>query len=202
MRRTRRGWWLPGAPVTGDAPSNTPSPQAGRVRASLVLALVSAAAVPVAVESTIGPLDPASFGQDSDLMEKAQEIAKRDFAASASLEILDVQIADQRTGAFGERIRPDVGYAFHLVDVRFTNTGKVDVAVSSWHFSGLDEIGSDHSVELGNAHEDFDASRLSPGHSRNGRLYFEIEKGSWLTQLVWEGDLGSANTTMSAYEHP
>lgn len=135
-------------------------------------------------------------------MAKAQEIAQRDFAASAQLDVLDITITDARIGAFGERIRPDPGYAFHLLDVRFTNTGKVDVAVSSWHFSGIDDAGSDHSIELGNAHEDFDASRLSSGHSRNGKLFFELEKGTWLTALTWEGDLGSANTTIEPYDHP
>lgn len=171
------------------------------MRASLVVALVSAAAVPVAIESGVGPLDPEAFGPDSDLMRRAQEIAERDFAGAANLTVLSVEVTDQRTGAFGERIRPDPGYQFHVAKVRVQNTGKIDIAVSNWHFSGLDEIGSDHSIEMGGAHDDFDGSRLGKGQARVGDLTFELQKGSYLSGMVWQGDLASTNATAPAYEH-
>lgn len=168
----------------------------------LIMAVVSAAATPVVVESTIGTIDPASFDEDSDLMRKAQELAKEHFSASAGVTVRDVQVVDQRTGAFGERIEPDPGYHFHVATVSIENTGKVDLAVSNWHFSGIDEAGSDHFVELGNAHEDFDASRLGSGHTRAGRVIFELAQGSWLTAVTWQGDLAEASGTAPAYAHP
>lgn len=171
------------------------------MRAQFVIALVGAAAAPFAVQATVGPLDPAMMAEDSDLMTRAQEIAKKEFTVEASLSVENVWVETQRTGAFGERIKPDPGYAFHFVQARIANTGKMDFAVSTWHFSGIDEAGSDHAVELGNAHEDFDASRLGKGHARDGLVIFELEKGSYLTAISWQGDLGEANATVPAYAH-
>jgi len=169
------------------------------MKASLVIGLMSAAAVPMAIEAGIGPLDPEAFGEDSDLFKRAQEIATRDFAGAANLTVLEVEVKDQRTGAFGERIRPDVGYQFHFAKVKIENTGKIDIAVSSWHFSGLDEIGSDHSIEMGGDHDDFEGARLSKGSARIGTVIFELRKESYLTGLHWEGDLASTNATVAAY---
>ena len=170
------------------------------MRASLVVALVGAAAVPVAIETGIGPLDPASFSE-GDLAAKAEEIAREQFAANATLTVLDVSVTDHRIGTFGEKIKADPGYQFHVAHVRIENTGKVDIAVSTWHFSGIDEMGSDHSVELANAHEDFDASRLGKGHARDGDVIFELEKGSYLSAVSWQGDLAEAEGPAPEYSH-
>lgn len=172
------------------------------MKTHFLLALVGAAAAPLVVESAVGPLDAKMMSEDSDLMTRAQEIARKEFSINADLSVEKVWVGTERTGTFGERIRPDPGYAFHFVQARIANTGKLDFAVSTWHFSALDEVGSDHSVELGNAHEDFDASRLSAGHARNGLVIFELRHGSYLTGLVWEGDLGNATTTIDRYEYP
>lgn len=180
--------------------SYTESGQAKTMKTHFVMALVGAVAAP-AVIASVGPLD-GSLDSDSDIYAKAEEIARKEFSVSANLSVEKVWIMDERTGTFGERIRPDPGYLFHYVQARIENTGKLDIAVSTWHFSAIDEAGSDHSVELANAHEDFDASRLGRGHARDGLVIFEIEKGSYLTGLVWQGDLGEANTTIGAYEHP
>lgn len=169
------------------------------MKASLVIGIVSAAAVPMAIETGIGPLDPEAFGEDSDLFQKAQEIAKRDFAGAANVTVLEVEVKDQRTGAFGERIRPDVGYQFHFTKLAIQNTGKIDIAVSSWHFSGIDEAGSDHSIEMGGDHDDFDGARLGKGQTRVGTIIFELRKDSYLTGIRWQGDLAETNATVPAY---
>lgn len=163
------------------------------------MALVGAAAVPLAVEATVGPLDPASFDPDSDLMRRAQEIAEREFSGDAELTVLGVTVTEQRTGVFGERIEPDAGYRFHVAKVRLQNTGKIDIAVSSWHFSGLDEIGSDHAIEPGGAHDDFDGSRLGKGQARVGSLTFELPQGSYLAGMVWQGELASTHASVGPY---
>lgn len=171
------------------------------MKASLVIGLVSAAAVPMAVESGVGPFDPEAFGPDSDLMQRAQEIALRDFGGAATLTVLSVEVKDQRTGAFGERIRPDVGYQFHFTKVKLENSGKIDVAVSNWHFSGVDEIGSDHSIEMGGDHNDFEGTRLAKGQARVGTIIFQLQKGSYVAGVHWQGDLASTNATAPAYAH-
>lgn len=168
----------------------------------LVVAIASAAAAPVAIQSGMDSLDPATFGEDSDLWEKAEQIAEERFTGSAALTVLGVEVTDQRTGAFGERIRPDPGYAFHVANVRVENTGKMDLAISSHHFSGLDEADSDHWIEMGGAHDDFEGARLGKGQARNGEITFELRKGSWLTGVVWQGDLANATAPVATYPHP
>lgn len=169
------------------------------MKASWVIGIVSAAAVPVAIETGVGPLDPEAFGEDSDLFKKAQEIAERDFAGAANLTVLSVELKDQRTGAFGERIRPDPGYQFHFTKVGIQNTGKIDIAVSSWHFSGIDEIGSDHAIEMGGDHDDFEGARLPKGQTRIGTIIFELREGSHLTGILWQGDLANATATVPGH---
>ncbi|HUR69401.1 MAG TPA: DUF4352 domain-containing protein [Candidatus Thermoplasmatota archaeon] len=171
------------------------------MKASLVVALVSAAAVPAAIQSGVTPIDPISFDGDGDLFARAEKMAQEQFAAEANLSVLEVHLADKRIGTFGETIKPDPGYVFHVANVRLQNTGKVDIAVSSWHFSATDESGSDHSIEMANAHEDFDGARLGKGLARNGQLIFELPRGSFIAGMHWQGDLGSANATAPAYEH-
>lgn len=172
------------------------------MKAQLVLAIVAAAAVPTVVQSTVGKIDPAMASEDSDLYAKAQEIAEKQFSVNASVEVLRAWVELERTGAFGEPIEADPGYAFHYVHARVTNVGKMDFAVSTWHFSGIDETGSDRAAQLGNAHEDFDASRLPRGQSRDGIVIFELRKGSHLAGLHWQGELGEANATVPAYAYP
>lgn len=180
--------------------SNRTSDDRPCVKLHLIVALMGAAAAPVVISQTVP--DSAMMGGDSDLMTKAKEIAEKEFSSTADLRVEKVWVANERTGTFGERIRPDPGYAFHVAQVRITNSGKLDFAVSTWHFSGLDEIQSDHSAKLGNAHEDFDASRLPKGQSRDGVVIFELEKGSYLTGVFWQGDLSNATATAPMYEHP
>lgn len=172
------------------------------MKSHFVLAIVGVVAAPFVVQETVGTLDPALASEDTDLYAKAQEIARKEFAVNGSLTAVRAWVDDERVGTFGEPIRPDPGYAFHYVQARITNVGKMDFAVSTWHFSGLDEAGSDHGVELGNAHEDFDASRLGKGQSRDGVVIFELRKGSHLTGIVWQGDLANATASVPPYEFP
>lgn len=172
------------------------------MKAQYVLAVVAAAAAPAVVTSTVGTLDPAMAAEDSDLYARAQEIAQKQFSVNASLEVLRVWVEAERTGTFGEPIKADPGYSFHYVHARITNVGKMDFAVSTWHFSGIDEVGSDRSAELGNAHDDFDASRLPRGQSRDGVVIFELRKGSHLAGLHWQGEIGEANAAVPAYTYP
>lgn len=172
------------------------------MKAHFLLAIVGAAAAPMVVQSAVGSLDPAIAAEDSDLYTKAQEIAEKQFAVNASVEAVRAWVDVERVGTFGERIKPDPGYSFHYVQARITNVGKMDFAVSTWHFSGIDEAGSDHAVELANAHEDFDASRLAKGQSRDGIVIFELRKGSYLTGVHWQGELAEANATVPGYAYP
>lgn len=171
------------------------------MRVSTVLALVAAGATPVAVVEfgeylpIVGEdLKPILRG-DKNLTEVASEVAAREFNASVRLEVVGVEITDRRTGVFGEAIRPAHGHVFHVVRVRAENVGTMDVAVSNWHFSAIDEIGSDHAVELGGAREDFAGERLREGATREGSVTFELRKGSRITELVWQGDLSASRVS-------
>lgn len=168
------------------------------MRVSTVLALVAAGATPVAVVEygeylpIVGDdLRPILNG-DKNITEVANEVAAREFNPSVRLQVVGVETTDQRIGVFGEKIRPDHGHVFHVVRVRVENNGTMDVAVSNWHFSVEDEIGSDRAVELGGAHEDFAGERLRKGAAREGTLTFELRKGSHITAPVWEGDLSTS----------
>lgn len=158
----------------------------------MVMALVSAAAAPMAIEATIGPLDPAAFG-DEDLMSRAEEIARERFSANATLTVEDVWTEKTRKGTFGETIRADPGYVFYTARVRLENVGHLDISASTWQFSGVDAFGSDTSAELANAHDDFDASRIAPGRARAGVLRFEMPADSPLVAVHWSGDLAEAS---------
>jgi hypothetical protein len=172
------------------------------VKAYLLVAIASAAAAPIAIQSGMDSLDPAELGQDGDLWEKAAQIAEERFAGAANLSVLEVKVTDERIGVFGERIRPDPGFAYHVALVRVENVGKMDLAISYHHFSGLDDAKSDHWIEMGGAHDDFQGARLGKGQSRNGEVTFELRKGSWLTEIVWQGDLANATAPVPNYEHP
>lgn len=168
------------------------------MRVGTVLTLVAAGATPVAVMEygeylpIVGEdLKPILSGERN-VTDVAEEVADREFRAGLTLEIVGIEHRGTRVGTFGEIIKADRGHVFHYVRVRAVNDGKVDIAVSNWHFSAIDEAGSDHMVELGNAHEDFDGSRLRKGAAREGTLIFELRKGSTLAALVWEGDLGGS----------
>lgn len=167
----------------------------------VVLALLGAAATPIALSEVMGPIDSQATSGEGDLMARAEEIAKKEFSVVANLSVEQIWVQPTRMGAFGETLRADPGYAFHFANVRIENVGKLDFAVSTWHFSGIDEIGSDHGAELGNAHEDFDASRLGKGHARNGVVIFELPRGSYLTAVAWQGELGGTSAPAPAYAY-
>lgn len=171
------------------------------MRVATVLWLVAAGSTPVAVMEygdqlpIIGEdLAPILRGERN-VTDVAAEVAAREFRPSVQLEVVGVDLRPTRVGAFGETIRADPGYVFHYVRVRATNDGTMDLALSNWHFSALDEIGSDHMVELGADHVDFDGSRLRAGAERQGTLIFELRKGSYITGIAWEGDLATATAT-------
>lgn len=168
------------------------------MRVSTVLALVAAGSTPVAVMEygdqlpIVGKdLEPILKGERN-ITDVAEEVARREFRPSLVLEVKGVELRPTRVGAFGETIKADPGYVFHVVRVRVENNGTMDLAVSDWHFSALDEAGSDHPVEMGGDHNDFDGARVRKGAMREGTLVFELRKGSHLTALVWEGDLATS----------
>lgn len=174
------------------------------MRASLIMALVSAGAAPAVVmeygdQFPVVGSDIESVLRGANISEKAAEIAAREFTPSATLTVKSVQTAPTRIGVFNETIKADPGYAFFYTYVRIENTGKLDLAVSNWHFSAIDENGSDHMVELANAHEDFDGARLRAQGVRDGLLIFELPVDSRISAVVWEGDITSAR---GEYEGP
>ena len=161
------------------------------MRGATVLWITTAVTTPFAVGALFeGP------GGESELWAKAEEIARREFHANASLVVQEVRVSFARPGAFGETLEPDFGYAFHHARVALTNTGKMDIAPSTWQFSALDERGHDHAALLGGAHHDFDASRLRKGATRSGEVVFELPAGARLAGIAWQGDF--ANATGSA----
>lgn len=163
------------------------------MRAQTLAWIMTAASAPVAVGAIVeGPEG------ESELWARAEEIARREFSATATLEIVDVRTSGERFDEFGGRLRPDYGYEFHHATLRLTNTGKMDIAASTWQFSAVDEGGSDHSAELGGAHHDFDASRLRKGASRVGEVVFELREGSRIETIVWQGDFANATASMPA----
>lgn len=166
------------------------------MKTGMVLALIaSGVAVPTAIEvSTDVDFGPLLLG-DADIEEAAQKIALRDFGMNASLVVKGVHTEPTRVGTFGETIRADPGYAFHHARVAVTNTGRLDLAVSTWHFSAEDEIGSDHNALLGNAHDDFEGARLRVGATREGTVIFHLREGSRVTAVVWQGDFAQARGT-------
>lgn len=168
------------------------------MRVATVLALVAAGSTPVAVMEygdqlpIVGAdLEPILKGERN-ITDVANEVAAREFRASLALEVVGVELRPTRVGSFGETIKADPGHVFHFVRVRATNNGTMDLAVSNWHFSAEDEVGSDHMVEMGNDHVDFDGSRLRKEASRDGTLIFELRKGSHVRAIVWEGDLATS----------
>ena len=168
------------------------------MRVATILALVAAGTTPVALMEygdrlpIVGAdLEPILKGERN-LTDVADEVAAREFRASLRLEVVGVELRPTRIGAFGETIKADPGHVFHVVRVRAENDGTMDLAVSDWHFSALDEAGSDHAVEMGGDHHDFDGSRLRQGGAREGTLVFELRRGSAVHALVWEGDLATA----------
>lgn len=160
------------------------------MKPGLVVTLVLAGSAPVAMVEM--DADPNGGDLMGTLLEKAEEIAKRDFGQNASLTVTRVWNETTRLGAFGETIESAPGYHFSFARVSVHNTGKIDLAVSGWHFSGVDEYGDEHPALLGGARDDFNAGRVRAGGSIGGIVGFEIMDGSWLTGVVWQGDLANA----------
>lgn len=170
-----------------------PATKTRSMKAGMVLAvLVSGVAVPTTIEMTTDfDFAPLLMG-DANITELAERIAMRDFGTNATLVVKDVRLESTRIGTFGETIKADPGYRFHYARVAVTNTGKMDLAVSTWHFSAEDEIGSDHNAQLANAHDDFDGGRLRVGATREGTVIFHLRESSRITSVVWRGDLAQA----------
>lgn len=163
------------------------------MKTGMVLAvLASGVAAPVVIETTTDiDFGPLLLG-DADVSAMAEKIALRDFGMNASLVVKSIHLEKTRVGTFGETIKADPGYEFHYARVAVTNSGKMDMAVSTWHFSAEDEIGSDHGVQLANAHDDFDGSRLRVGATREGTVIFQLREGSRITAVLWQGDFAKA----------
>lgn len=159
------------------------------MKAGAVVALVLAGTAPVA-------LSEMTPDEEGDLMAtlfaKAEEIAQRDFGQSAALSVSRTWTDTTRVGAFGETIRADPGYHFAFARVSVHNTGKIDLAVSTWHFYAIDEWGDERPALLGGAHDDFNAGRVRAGGSIGGTVGFDVMDGSTLVGIGWQGDLANA----------
>lgn len=126
------------------------------------------------------------------LEEVAQEIVAREFNPHATLEIKRVLVKPVMLGYEGEVVEADPGYAFFHARVRFVNNGTMDLSVSTWQFSSIDEAGSETNAEIPMAHQDFDAERVRKGGAREGWVVFEMEEDARLTGIVWTGLLTDA----------
>lgn len=167
------------------------------MRAQTLAWIMTAVSTPVAVGAVIDGADG-----EGDLWARAEEIARREFSMNASLEIVGIETSDWRYDEFGGKLRPDYGYLFYHATLRLTNTGKMDLAPSTWQFSAIDAAGSDHSALLGGAHHDFDASRLRKGAARMGEVTFELREEETIAAFVWQGDFTNATVWMPGFEPP
>lgn len=129
---------------------------------------------------------------EMNLTEVAASIAATEFSPSAQLFVEHIELNATRPGEMRATERADRGYQFYVVTVRVVNNGTVDLPVSTWHFSAVDERGSEKTAITALPHHDFDGTRLRPGGERWGTLWFEMREGSVVKALVWDGTFASS----------
>ncbi len=138
----------------------------------------------------------ADFGAvlrgEKNFTELVDKIATQEFLPSAKIVIEKVETRTERPGEFRRSVEADRGYLFYYVTVRVINNGTMDLPVSTWQFSAIDQDESEVNAKTTIPHHDFDGSRLRSGAQRVGTLIFEMREGTEVVAVAWDGTIAKA----------
>lgn len=163
--------------------------KAGAVMA--VVALGSSPFVAAGLVEWLSEEDVRRVAGGEDLESVAQQIAEREFRVNVSIRLVEAERVAFVRDDWGGRIRAETDHEFLVALLRFSNHGRMDVGLSTHHFSIRDATNVTYDAELGTEHR-FEAMRVRKGEEKVGRVAFEVPQGTEAAVLVWQGELGRA----------